>query len=125
MKTLEELKKSVLEDNIIDADEVNEIREVIFADGKIDKDEAEFLFELNDAVSGHPNHPSWKDLMVEAITSFILEDEVSPNVVDDEEAEWLVKHVQGDGQIDEIERAILDIIKSKAHKISPKLQSLL
>ena len=125
MKSLVELKKSVLEDGIIDADEVNEIREVLFADGKIDKEEAEFLFELNDAVSGHNNHSSWKDLMVEAVSSFVLDDEESPNEIDDEEADWLIAKVQGDGQIDEIERAILDNIKKKAVKVSPKLQVLL
>ena len=125
MKSLEELKKSVLEDGIIDADEVNEIREVLFADGKIDKEEAEFLFELNDAVSGHNNHSSWKDLMVEAVSSFVLDDEESPNEIDDEEADWLIAKVQGDGQIDEIERAILDNIKKKAVKVSPKLHVLL
>ena len=58
MKALEELKKSVLEDGIIDAAEVKEIRDVVYADGKIDQEEAEFLFELNDAVSGHNNHSS-------------------------------------------------------------------
>jgi len=125
MKSLVELKKSVLEDGIIDADEVNEIREVLFADGKIDKEEAEFLFELNDAVSGHNNHSSWKDLMVEAVSSFVLDDEESPNEIDDEEADWLIAKVQGDGQIDEIERAILDNIKKKAVKVSPKLHVLL
>ena len=125
MKSLVELKKSVLEDGIIDADEVNEIREVLFADGKIDKEEAELLFELNDAVSGHNNHSSWKDLMVEAVSSFVLDDEESPNEIDDEEADWLIAKVQGDGQIDEIERAILDNIKKKAVKVSPKLHVLL
>lgn len=125
MKTLEELKTSVLEDGVIDAEEVKEIREVIYADGKIEKDEAEFLFALNDAVTGQQNHSSWKELMVEAISSYMLDDATSPNEVDDDEAEWLIAHVQGDGQIDEIERAILDNIKAKAQKISPKLQSIL
>lgn len=124
MRTLKELKKSVLEDGIIDAAEVKEIRDVVYADGKIDQEEAEFLFELNDAVSGHNNHSSWKELMVEAISSYVLDDEVSPNEIDDDEAEWLISKVQGDGQIDDIEQAILDNIKSKAVKVSPKLQKL-
>ena len=53
MKTLEQLKKELLEDGIIDAQEVEELQAVLYADGVIDKDEANFLFELNDAVSGH------------------------------------------------------------------------
>lgn len=125
MKTLEELKKSVLEDGIIDAAEVKEIRDFVFADGKIDQEEANFLFELNDAVSGRQNHTSWKDLMVEAISSYVLDDEVYPNEVDDDEAEWLVAHIQSDGQIDDIEKAILETIKAKATKISSKLQVIM
>lgn len=124
MKNLEELKKTVLEDGIIDAEEVKEIRETLFADGVIDKEEAEFLFELNDAVSGHNNHPSWKDLMVEAISSYVLDDETSPNEIDDDEADWLISKIQGDGQIDDIEYSILENIKKKAVKMSPKLQKL-
>lgn len=124
MKSLSELKKSVLEDGVIDAAEVKEIREVVYADGKIDQEEAEFLFKLNDTVSGHNNHPSWKDLMVEAISSYVLDDEISPNEIDDEEADWLISKIQGDGQIDEIERSILDNIKNKAVKVSPKLKKL-
>lgn len=59
MKTLNELKKELLADGVIDAAEVVELKEVLYADGVIDKSEAEFLFELNDAVSGKNNHESW------------------------------------------------------------------
>ena len=55
-----ELKKSLLEDGVIDAAEVATLKKELYADGIIDKDEAEFLFELNDAVSGHENAPEWK-----------------------------------------------------------------
>ena len=57
MKSLEELKKDVLEDGVIDAKEVQEIEKVIYADGKIDQDEADFLFDLNDADLHTPISP--------------------------------------------------------------------
>src|SRR5215510_4213450 len=103
MSTLSELKKSILADGVIDEAEVKQLREVLYADGKIDKEEAEFLFELNDAVSGKDNSPKWDTLFIEAITSFLLEDENSPGEIDDEEAEWLLAKIQGDGQVDGIE----------------------
>ena len=78
MKSLEELKKDLLADGIIDADEVKELEEVLYEDGVIDKDEADFLFELNDAVTGKANDPSWEEFFVKAVTSFVLEDETSP-----------------------------------------------
>ena len=60
MANLEQLKKELLADGIIDSEEVKTIKAVIYEDGKIDKDEADFLFELNDAVSGKENAPEWK-----------------------------------------------------------------
>lgn len=122
---LTSFKNLILEDGVIDAAEVKTIKAIIYGAGgasgaKVDKNEAEWLFELNDAVSGKANHESWKALMVEAISKYVLEDETSPNVVDDEEAEWLVAKIMKDGNLDEVEQAIVANIKSKATSISPK-----
>lgn len=125
MKSLEQLKKELLKDGIIDAQEVNNLQEVLYADGIIDKDEANFLFELNDAVSGHDNHPSWNQFFVKAITSFLLEDEVSPGEIDDDEADWLYTKVIGDGQVDGVERDLLENLKKESKSFPAKLAELL
>ena len=123
MNNLSELKESILADGVIDEAEVKQLREVLYADGKIDKEEAEFLFELNDAVSGKDNHSSWETLFIEAITSFLLEDETSPGEIDDEEAAWLLAKIQGDGQLDKTERALLANLKKQA-KTYPEILNL-
>ena len=123
MSALCELKKSILEDGVIDAAEVKQLREVLYADGKIDKEEAEFLFELNDAVSGKDNDPTWESLFIEAITSFLLEDETSPGEIDNEEAKWLLEKIQGDGQLDKTEKALIDNLKKKA-KALPEILNI-
>lgn len=125
MANLEQLKKELLADGIIDAEEVKTIKDVIYEDGKIDKDEADFLFELNGAVSGKENAPEWKSLFIDAITSFMLEDEVSPNEIDDEEANYLYNQIKGDGQVDETERALLENLKAKSKNFPEILASLL
>lgn len=125
MKTLEQLKKELLEDGVIDADEVKELQEVLYADGIIDHVEAEFLFDLNDAVSGHANHPSWNEFFVKAITSFLLEDEVSPGEIDPDETEWLYGKIVGDGQVDGLERELLLHLKGKVLSFPKKLEELL
>ncbi|NDV65000.1 TerB family tellurite resistance protein [Bacteroides sp. 224] len=116
MKTLEELKQSILEDGVIDAQEAKQLKEVLYADGVIDKEEAEFIFELNDAVSGKENDPAWEELFVSVISDFLLNDETSPGEIDEEEARWLLQKIQGDGQLDKIEKALLDNLKKKAKK---------
>jgi len=121
MSKLQDFKKSILADGIIDADEVKQLREVLYADGKIDKEEAEFLFELNDAVSGKANHSSWETLFVEAISSFLLEDEKSPGEIDDDETEWLLAKIQSDGQLDKNEKALLRNLKNKVKKFPATL----
>jgi uncharacterized membrane protein YebE (DUF533 family) len=121
MSTLVELKESILADGVIDEAEVTQLREVLYADGAIDKEEAEFLFELNDAVSGKDNHSSWETLFIDAITSFLLDDETSPGEIDDEEAAWLLSKIQGDGRLDKTERALLDNLKAKANVLPESL----
>jgi uncharacterized tellurite resistance protein B-like protein len=114
MSTLSELKKSILADGVIDEAEVKQLREVLYADGTIDKEEAEFLFELNNAVSGEDTHSSWETLFVEAISSYLLEDEQSPGEIDEAEAQWLLEKIQGDGQLDKTEKALINNLKAKA-----------
>jgi len=125
MKSLEELKKELLADGIIDADEVKELESVLYEDGVIDKDEADFLFELNNAVSGKENAPEWKEFFVKAISSFVLEDETSPGEIDDDEAKYLYEQIKGDGQIDDIEKALLENIKAKSKNFPSLLAELL
>lgn len=125
MSNLNELKKSILADGVIDEQEVKQLREVLFADGIIDKEEAEFLFELNDAVSGKENHESWEALFIEAISSFLLDDETSPGEVDENEAKWLLEKIQGDGVIDGIELALLQNLKLKAKSIPETLIAII
>ena len=125
MKSLDELKKELLADGIIDAGEVKELEEVLYEDGVIDKDEADFLFELNNAVSGKANAPEWKDFFVKAITSFVLDDEQSNGEVDEDEAKYLYDQIKGDGQIDDIEKALLENIKAKSKNFPSLLAELL
>ena len=124
MARFDTLKKQILEDGVIDANEVELLRKELWADGVIDREEANFLFALNDATSGKKNAATWKQLFVEAISAHVLDDVKSPGVIDDAEAEWLVKHIQKYGVIDENEKALLANLKAKAKKLSSKLNML-
>ena len=125
MNTLEELKKDLLADGIIDAEEVKTLESVIFDDGVVDKEEADFIFELNNAVSGKANAPEWKDFFVKAITSFVLDDDKSNGEVDEDEAKYLYDQIKGDGQIDDVEKALLENIKAKSNNFPAILEELL
>lgn len=125
MSTLEELKRDLLADGVIDAAEVARIKDVLYVDGVIDKEEADFLFELNDAVSGKENAPEWEEFFTQAICDFLLKDEVSPGEIDAEEEAWLISKVNNDGRVDEAEKALLRAIKAQAKSFPAGLESLL
>lgn len=125
MANLDELKKDLLSDGIIDVEEVETIKHKIYEDGKIDREEANFLFELKDAVTGKDNAPEWKELFIDAITAYVLEDEMTPDVIDEDEADYLYEQINGDGHIDDTERALLENIKAKAKNFPEKLASFL
>jgi len=123
---LSSLKAAILEDGIIDAGEVAMIKAVIYGSGSgggagISRAEADFLFELNDAVSGKKNSPAWKKFFVQAITEHVLGDETSPGVVDAAEAKYLVSRIQADGGVDDVEKALVANIRKKAKSVSAEL----
>lgn len=122
MANLTELKKSILTDGKIDANEVAEIKKVIYADGKIDTAEANFLFDLNDGCSDANNDESWSTLFVEAISSYLLEDENSPGEIDNKEASWLLEKVQGDGKLDATEKKLLQKLATEAKSMPDDLK---
>ena len=123
--SLEELKKDLLADGKIDAEEVNKLREVLFADGKIDQEEADFLFEINDAVSGRSNDSSWKAFFVEAISDYLLNDEKSPGVIDEDEGKWLEAKINNDGKLDTVERALVASLRRKSKSMPKSLSTVL
>ncbi len=122
-KKLEKLRESILADGVIDSEEVDQIRTVLYEDGVIDRIEAEWLFGLNDAVSGKENCPGWADFFVEAISSHLLSDENSPGTIDPEEEKWLLTMIEKDGKCDEVEGALLRNLMSEVVSMSTSLKN--
>lgn len=125
MNKLETLKQEILADGKIDAAEVEKLRKVLYADGIIDKEEADFLFELNDAVSGKENTPDWNVLFVSAISDYLLKDETSPGIIDEAEVVWLKERIGADGKVDGIEKELLANLESNVKAMPDELKALL
>ncbi len=125
MSKLTDLKASILEDGVIDADEVKEISALIYEDGSIDQEEADFLFELNDAVSGKANDASWNALFIQGISDYLLKDEESPGEIDADEAKWLIEKIGADGNVDGVEKDLLAKLKKEATSFPDSLKVLL
>ncbi|MDR1720751.1 MAG: YqhA family protein [Dysgonamonadaceae bacterium] len=110
---LQQLKKSLFADGAISETDTALLRETLL-DGGIDKEKAEFLFEIKDSVSRKKIHKDLENLFVEAISSFLLEDEDSPGEIDDNEAKWLRAKIQYKGFADDIDKKLLANLRRKS-----------
>ena len=113
----------------IDQDDITIIKNVIYgpaSEGGIGvcREEAELLFQLNNATKAADNVTDWRGLFVKAIAMHLLYRGNSPEIIDEDEAQWLV------GQIDECrgdhtnELALLDYVIREAEKAHPMISAL-
>lgn len=113
----------------IDAADVEIIRKLVYGMGshdgyRIGQVEAEFLFALNAATAGAPNHPAWRDLFVKATTMYLLFAGESPDRVDEVEARWLLHQIGAGERACDNERALLAYLKHEASFLHPLLDPL-
>lgn len=115
--SLADIARHVLADGRIDSSEVGLLSKRLMADDKIDEDEAEALFMLNDYVTEQNNCPGYADLFIKSIVDFLLSDKVSPNRLDDYEWVWLRDRIGEDFKLDEIEVRLLATLAERAESV--------
>lgn len=79
-------------------EEILVLRQLGWADGRMDPDEAETLFAANDALV-EPD-PEWSAFFVEALSHFIVNTVEPQGYVDQEMADELVHRIDRDGRVD-------------------------
>jgi hypothetical protein len=80
----------------ISGQELRDLRAEVWGDGSVSAPEAEKLFEMNRTVEPAPE---WTDFFVEAICEFMLSQGEPRGFVTEDEATWLLHHVNQDGKI--------------------------
>ena len=114
MEKLKELKRAIVSDGHLSIQDVNLLRESLFNDEGMTKEKANFLFNLKDTISKEHLISEFKELFVEAITVFLLEDEESPGEIDDSEAKWLRAKIQTKGYQDNVDISLLNNLRKKS-----------
>lgn len=110
MNELSALRKQILADGFISADDVTMLRNA-FAGSPMTIDKADFLFRLKDSINHARVAPQFKEFFVEAISEYILGDEESPGEIDENEAKWLRGRMQASGHLDRYDKALIKAIK--------------
>jgi len=119
MANLQQLMTDVLADGRIDGQAIERLRRELYADGKIDRAEADFLVELHKRVQ-RPTGPAWEHFFYQAIKDHVLAD----GSIDADETAWLRQLLWFDGEIDESERNFLHQLRGEAKQVSPEFEKL-
>lgn len=96
--TLPESLSGIARSGRISGDDVLSIRRIIYPDGHIGTDEAEWLFALNAACKDQDRE--WHVLFVEALTDYVVNQMAPAGYVSPENAQWLMARIDHDGHVD-------------------------
>ena len=95
-----DIASQAVADGRIAPEEIQVLRELGWADGQMDPDEAETLFVANDALV-EPNR-EWCDFFVEALSNFIVHTVEPHGYVDQEMGDELAYRIDRDGRVDSL-----------------------
>lgn len=94
------LAAQAAEDSAISAQEILALRRAAWPDGRIDPEEAEAIFILNDQIA-QPTR-EWSDFFVEALAEFVVNGTEPRGHVSEGNARWLIERVSHDEQVDSL-----------------------
>jgi hypothetical protein len=112
--SLSALAQKITQDGVVDGFEVQIIKELLYENRVIDRDEADFFFKVNDTVTGIKNDAFWGSLFVDALTDHFLNDTKSPRSIDGAGGQYILRKISKDGKVDDLELRLLVNIISKA-----------
>jgi hypothetical protein len=118
MVSLREIEERVLANGRVEGHDLEVLRRRLYADGKIDRKEADFLVELHKRAQYRT--PSFEQFFYQAIKDHILANgRIGPN-----KTAWLREMLFTDGKIEDEERKFLHQLKGEAKEASPEFEKL-
>jgi len=118
MPDLRQIEQDILATGKVERHELEVLRRVLYADGKISRREADFLVELHNRVQ--PLSPGFERFFYKAIKNHIL----THGRIDAEESTWLRQMLFTDGKLHDEGRKFLHELKGEATQVSREFESL-
>jgi len=109
-----ELRKTIFANGKIDENDVALLRQKLAINESMTREKGNFLFDVKDKTNRNNQCDEFKKFFVEAITSFLLEDNDSPGEINDDEAKWLRARIRFKGYTDKTDTMLIKNLKSKS-----------
>ena len=113
MMDMRHIEEHIATKGRVDGQELEVLRRLMYAGGKIDRPKADSLVELHKRVRYRT--PGFEEFFYKAVKDHVLED----GRIDAEKAAWLRQMLFADHKIDDEERKFLHQLKGEARLVSP------
>jgi hypothetical protein len=118
MPDLRQVEQDILATGKVESHELEVLRRVLYADGKVSRREADFLVELHKRLQ-HPT-PGFERFFYKAIKNHVL----AHGRIDAEEAAWLRRMLFADGGLHDEGRKFLHELKGEAKQVGREFETL-
>jgi hypothetical protein len=118
MLTFSQIQHDILAIGKVEGKELKVLRRRVYADGKIDRQTADFLVELHKRVQHRT--PAFENFFYQAIKDYIL----GNGRITKEECDWLRRMLHSQGTIDDEGRKFLHELKGEAKEVSHEFEAL-
>jgi hypothetical protein len=95
--SVKEVMARVAASKAIGADDALQVRRAIYADGRVDASQMEWLFQIDEAAERR--HPGWIALFCEAVVDYLVHQERPSGYVSEANADWLMARIAQDGTV--------------------------
>ena len=118
MPGLQQLEQDLLDNGKIDSQKLETLRQHLYADGRIDRREADFLVELHKRVQ-RPS-PAFEHFFYRAIKDHLLGD----GGINRGKVQWLRETIFAEGGVDDAERKFLHELRGEAGHAGREFEAL-
>jgi hypothetical protein len=116
--------KAILLDGKVAEAEVKLLKKELYADGKIDKKEVDFLIELRNSAKKQTKtgriNPVFEKFFFKALAANVLDN----GIISKREASFLRSAIFADGKVDASEKKFLARLRRTATKVAPEFERL-
>ncbi len=115
---LRQLKEDVLANGKVESNELEVLRQELYSDGKVGRQQADFLVELYKQTQ-RPNR-AFEQFFYQTVKNHVLSD----GTIRAEETAWLRQLLLRDRRIKDRERKFLTELKGEARQVGPEFDAL-
>jgi hypothetical protein len=116
----------ILADGLVSDEEIKVLKKELYADGKIDQKEVQYLIELRNAAHKKAKakkdevNPKFEKMFFQAIEDSVLDN----GIISAREARFLRELIFADKKVDANEKKLVQTLKKKATKTAPDFETL-